>query len=99
EIYTLSLHDALPISPAYLAFLAIPLTCIARKRLLARLLLPLVVLAALTFLAGCGAAREIPGGGGGGGSSSTTPPGTYSLTVSASAAGLTHSVNLTLVVQ
>jgi len=88
-------------SPAYLAFLAIPLACIARKRRLARLLLPLVVLAALTFLAGCGAAREIPGGGGGGGggSSSTTPPGTYSLTVSASAAGLTHSVNLTLVVQ
>ncbi len=87
-------------SPAILAFLALPLGCLARKRRLTRLLLPLVTLAALTCLAGCGAAREIPGsGGGGGGSSSTTPPGTYTLTVSASAAGLTRSVNLTLVVQ
>jgi len=61
----------------------------------------MVTLAALTFLAGCGAAREIPGSGGGGGgsSSSTTPPGTYNLTVSASAAGITRSVSLTLVVQ
>jgi hypothetical protein len=87
-------------SPAYLAFLALPLACFARRRRLARLLLPIVTLAALACLAGCGAAREIPGnGGGGGGSSSTTPPGTYNLTVSASAAGLTHSVQLTLVVQ
>jgi hypothetical protein len=60
-----------------------------------------VTLVALTCLAGCGSAREIPGSGGGGGgaSSSKTPPGTYNLTVNASAAGLTHSVNLTLVVQ
>jgi hypothetical protein len=87
-------------SSAYLVFLALPLACFARKRRLTRLLLPLVMLAALTGLAGCGSAREIPGsGGGGGGSSSTTPPGTYNLTVSASAAGLTHNVNLTLVVQ
>ena len=83
----------------FLAFFALPLACLARKRRFTRLLLPLVALAALTCLAGCGSAREIPGsGGGGGGSSSTTPPGTYTLTVSASAAGLTHSVNLTLVV-
>jgi hypothetical protein len=63
------------------------------------LLLAIVSLAALTCIAGCGSARVIPGGGGGGGSSSPTPAGTYNLTVSASAAGLTHSVNLTLVVQ
>jgi hypothetical protein len=89
-------------APAYLAFLTLPLACLARKRRLVKLLLPIVILAALTCVAGCGSAREIPGtggGGGGGGSSSTTPPGTYNLTVSASAAGLTHSVNLTLIVQ
>jgi hypothetical protein len=58
------------------------------------------MLAAFTCFSGCGSAREIPGGGGGGGgSSSTTPPGTYTLTVNASAAGLAHNVTLTLVVQ
>ena len=89
-------------SPAYLTYLALPLACLARKRRRAQLLLPLVALAVLTCLAGCGAAREIPGsgsGGGGGGSSSPTPSGTYNFTVGASAAGLTRSVNLTLVVQ
>ena len=87
-------------SPAYLACLALPLACLARKRRLTRLILPLVTLAALTCFTGCGSSREIPGSGsGGGGSSSTTPSGTYNLTVSASAAGLTHSVNLTLIVQ
>jgi hypothetical protein len=89
-------------APAYLAFLALPLACLARKRRLTRLLLPLVTLAALACVAGCGSSRLIPGsgsGGGGGSGSSSTPPGTYNLTVSASAAGLTHSVNLTLVVQ
>ncbi len=85
-------------SPAILAFLALPFACLARKRRLAKRMLSLFAFAALTCLAGCGAAREIPGKGGGG-SSSTTPAGTYSLTVSASAAGLTRSVHLTLVVQ
>jgi hypothetical protein len=87
-------------APAFLAVFALPLACLTRKRRLARLLLPVVTLAALTFLAGCGSAREIPGSGSGGsGSSSTTPSGTYNLTVSASAVGLTHSVNLQLIVQ
>jgi hypothetical protein len=86
-------------TPAFLAFLALPLICIRRRRLTS-LMLSLVAFAAFTCLAGCGAEREIPGsGGGGGGSSSTTPSGTYTLTVSASAAGLTRSVNLTLVVK
>jgi hypothetical protein len=87
-------------TPALFAFLALPLACFARKRRVAQLLLPLVLLAVLTCLAGCGASREIPGSGDeGGGSSSTTPSGTYNLTVSASAAGLTRSVNVTLVVR
>jgi hypothetical protein len=88
-------------TPVLLAFFALPLAGLARRRRLGRMFLPLVTLAALTCIAGCGSAREIPGSGsgGGGGSSSKTPPGTYNLTVSASAAGLTHSANLTLVVQ
>lgn len=89
-------------TPALVAIFAIPLACLARRRRVASVLLPLIALAALTVLTGCGSGREIPGsggGGGGGGSSSTTPSGTYNLTVSASAAGLTHSVNLTLIVQ
>ena len=87
-------------TPAFLALFALPIACFARRRRLARLLFSLVMLAALACVAGCGSAREIPGSGsGGGGSSSTTPSGTYNLTVNASAAGLTRSVNLTLVVQ
>lgn len=86
--------------PAFLAIITLPLAALARKRRLVRLL-PLIVLAAVACLGGCGSGREIPGsgGGGGGGSSPRTPSGTYNLTVSASAAGLTHSVSLTLVVQ
>ena len=87
-------------APPILAFFALPLACLARKRRLAGVLLPLVALAALVCVSGCGSSRLIPGSGsGGGGGSASTPPGTYNLTVSASAAGLTHSVNLTLVVQ
>ena len=87
-------------APLFLAVVAFPLGALARRRRMMGALLCLVMLAALTSLAGCGSAREIPGsGGGGGGSSPITPSGTYNLTVSASAAGLTHSVTLTLIVQ
>ena len=82
-----------------------------RKRLadlsLARAMLPCVLLAAslalMSGLGGCGAAREIPlpggDGGGTGDSSAPTPPGTYAITVTGTTAGVTHVVNLTLVVQ
>jgi hypothetical protein len=86
-------------SPAVLALLILPLACAARKRRLKPLLLAIVSLAALTCATGCGSSRTIPGLGSGGNLSSPTPSGTYTLTVSASAAGLTRSVNLTLIVQ
>ncbi len=63
-------------------------------------LLLTLLLAASLALTACGTARYIPGNGtstGGGGS--PTPSGSYNLTVSASAAGLTRSVGLTLTVQ
>lgn len=57
----------------------------------------LAPLALLIFLASCGAA------GGGGGHSGyhgpSTPTGTYTITISASSGGLTHSFNVTLIVQ
>ncbi len=82
-----------------LALLALPLACALRRRKLPRLLLAAFAVFTLASVTGCGSARLIPNQGGSGGSSNPTPPGTYNLTVSASAAGLTHSVNLTLVVQ
>ena len=58
---------------------------------------------ALVLASGCGSGRTIPpsGGGGSGGSGSgpVTPSGTYTITVSATSAGLTRSVASTLVVQ
>ena len=61
------------------------------------------MLAMLGFaLMGCGAGRLIPdsgGTGGGGGSTTPTPSGSYSIAVSATSAGLTKTVNVTLIVQ
>ncbi len=63
----------------------------------------LLVVFGLLFVAGCGAGRVIPpppgGTGPGGSTGATTPSGTYPITVSASSAGLTRSVGLTLVVR
>jgi hypothetical protein len=53
-------------------------------------------------LLGCGAGRLVPasgGTGGGGGTTTPTPSGSYSIAVSATSAGLTRTVNVTLVVQ
>jgi hypothetical protein len=87
-------------SPAAFALLLSPLLWAARKRRISRLLVAFLSIAALTCIAGCGSSRVIPGNGlGGDGLSNATPPGTYTLTISASAAGLTHSVTVTLVVQ
>jgi hypothetical protein len=63
-----------------------------------------VVLCVLLAASGCGAGRTIPVQGG---TSSTSPPpsgtvtpaGTYTIVASATSAGLTRTVNLTLVVQ
>ena len=59
----------------------------------------LVMLCALGVLSSCGASRTIPTTGTTGGGGTPTPPGTSTLTISASAAGLMHSVSLTLIVQ
>lgn len=78
-----------------------------RARLAARhcLLLLLVSLGAATLIMGCGSTRLIPvsGSGGGGGTGagtilSPTQPGTYPLIVTGSAAGITHTVSLSLTV-
>jgi hypothetical protein len=62
----------------------------------ARLLLAGCVL----FTLGCGASRLIPlTNESSGGSTAPTPSGTYNLVVSGTSAGLTRSVNLTLIVQ
>jgi hypothetical protein len=68
-----------------------------RKRLIAASLLSVLIVAG-----GCGAGRLIPSSGGPGSGSATssiTPTGTYNIVVTASSAGLTRTVNLTLVVQ
>ncbi len=88
------------IRPARMILLALllPIAFFQRRRYprFARLV---VLLCTLGVLSSCGASRAIPATGGTGGGGTPTPPGTSTLTVSGSAAGLTHSVNLTLVVQ
>lgn len=63
-----------------------------------------VVLLSCTFIAaGCGTGRKIPTsvppGGGGTSSGAATPAGTYPIVVSATSAGLTRTIQLTLVVK
>ncbi|MCU1225637.1 MAG: BNR/Asp-box repeat protein [Edaphobacter sp.] len=61
----------------------------------------LAVLGSLIVLVGCGSGRRIPGTGGSDPTPPTqvTPVGTYTIIASASCAGLTRSVNLTLIVK
>ena len=83
----------------YLALLlALPLA-LRRRHALRTAALPLILCCAFV-LGGCGAAsRVIPPSGGGGSNGPTTPSGTYNLNVSGAAAGVTHTVGLTLIVQ
>jgi hypothetical protein len=53
----------------------------------------------LITLTGCGADRIIPNSGISTNPTNPTPKGTYTLTVSGSSAGLTHSVAVTLIVE
>jgi hypothetical protein len=90
---------AKPLPRTILFALFLPLAlCLGSHRRRTHLASRAVLLTLLTTLAGCGADRIIP--------DSTipvtatpTPAGTYTLSVAASAAGLTHSVTLTLIVQ
>jgi len=79
-----------------------PLSLIAlRRRRLPRLAAG-ALLCVLIVASGCGAGREIPlvsGPGSGSSEGPPTPAGTYTVVASATSAGLTSSVNLTLIVQ
>lgn len=75
----------------------LPLGVIGLRR---RRRLAIALISGVIMLSGCMASRVIPlTSAGGGGSGVQTPSGTYNLTVSGTDAGLTRSVQLTLVVQ
>ena len=76
----------------------LPLAIAARRRRFSRLALILALGCGLAAFSGCGASRVIPSSGGSG-LATPTAPGTYTLNVGASSAGLNHVVNVTLVVQ
>lgn len=85
-------------APALLAFLVLPLACAVRRRRVPSLLLAALAVTTVLGVTGCGAPRLIPTSGPGG-SSNPTPAGSYNLTVIGSAAGISHSVDLTLIVK
>jgi hypothetical protein len=73
----------------------IGLLAVRRRRFTAAATVCLLIVAS-----GCGSGRLIPSSGGpGGGSGAVTPAGRYNIVVTATAAGLAKTVNLTLVVQ
>lgn len=79
--------------------LTLPLGLLRRRRPLRARIAPLALaLAIAATLSGCGAGRTIPPGAVPV-TSTPTPAGTYNLTIAASAAGLTHTTGLTLIVQ
>jgi hypothetical protein len=80
-------------APILLALLLPLAWCLRRRRRLATL----CCLAAVLGMSGCGLSRYIPGDPTG--PSTPTPIGTYNITITGSAAGLTHTVGLTLIVQ
>jgi hypothetical protein len=77
----------------------LPLFAMGRRRLMRSGCL--LILGCLIAAAGCGSGRLIPGSGGSEPTPPTavTPAGTYNVVVSATSAGLTRAVNLTLIVQ
>jgi hypothetical protein len=83
---------------AVLLALMLPVAFFHRRRY-PRITRLVLLICTLGVLSSCGAARAIPNTGTTGGSGTPTPAGTSTLIVSAAAAGLTHSVNLTVVVQ
>jgi len=97
-------HPFAPWRPTSFILLAltIPLALFQRRRLkqtLKHIPTLLLLLCALASLTACGAGREIPLSTTTTNTAYPTPPGTYNLTVSATSAGLTHAVPLTLIVQ
>jgi hypothetical protein len=84
----------LPQTAALLALL-LPLAVFFRRRRIPYFAAVVLLLA----ITGCGANRIIPNSQVTTNPTNPTPKGTYTLTVSASSAGLTHSVEVTLIVQ
>lgn len=82
-------------SAAWLALL-IPMAFIRRRRGSLQLVALVLI---VTTITGCATVRTVPSSGSGGGTVVVTPPGTYTLLVAGSSAGLVRSVNLTLIVQ
>jgi hypothetical protein len=78
--------------------LLLPFALFQRRRF-AKLTLALALLCGFGLLSGCGTNRVIPDATGPGTGGPSSSSGTYTLTVSASSAGLTHSVTLTAIVQ
>jgi Abnormal spindle-like microcephaly-assoc'd, ASPM-SPD-2-Hydin len=83
---------------AFLLALLLPIAFFQRRRY-PRFARSLIMICALGVLSSCGDSRAIPTTGTTGGGGTPTPPGTSTLTISATAAGLTHSINLTAIVQ
>jgi hypothetical protein len=80
----------------------LPLSLLALRRHRLPRLAAGALLCVLIAASGCGAGREIPlvsGPGSGAAAGPPTPAGTYTVVASASSAGLTRTVNLTLIVQ
>jgi len=86
------------LAKAILLAMLLPAAFFQRRRY-PRFVRLLVLLCAVGVLSSCGASRSIPTTGTTGSGGTPTPPGTSTLTISASAAGLTHTVSLTLIVQ
>ncbi|MEG9431300.1 choice-of-anchor D domain-containing protein [Terriglobus sp. ADX1] len=84
----------------FLSLVPLPLW-LMRRRATRGIALALISIIVLAGAQGCGSGRKMvdDGSSGGSGGSSTTPSGSYTITVSATAAGVTHTVPLTLKVQ
>ncbi len=79
--------------------LVFPICFVRRRRGVRFAALMMMFIGTLLAASGCGTPRLIPGSGGSVAPVLPTPSGTYMLTVTATAAGISHSVPLTLVVQ
>jgi len=88
--------------PAFWFAVLLPLGLLALGRRRLPRLASLAILCCLLFPAGCGAGRQLPPSGSSGGPPAqvtVTPAGTYPIVVSATSAGLTRTINLTLIVK
>jgi len=85
--------------PMLCGLLLLPLAWARGRRLLAILPLLLVLTTAVTSCATAGLnSSGSSGGSGGSGTSTTTPPGTYTIPVTVTSTGVSHSISLTLTV-